>query len=107
MKSQEIDNTEAPNKLWAYLDARMQNSVNASLYSAAERLQAERLRLRLEFCFNSKNIFINYRKNFITVKLDRPVVKDRKELRLLESELQSQNVTKKLSAQGICYNIRP
>jgi hypothetical protein len=35
------------------------------------------------------------------------VVRDRKELRLLEQELEQQNVVKKISAQGICYNILP
>jgi hypothetical protein len=107
MKMQEIDNTEASNKLWAYLDARMRNSVNASLYSDRKRLQAERLKLRLEFCYAAKGIHINYRKRFITLKVDQPVVRDRKELRLLEQELEKQNVVKKISAQGICYNILP
>ena len=107
MKMQEIDNTEASNKLWAYLDARMRNSVNASLYSDLKRLQAERLKLRLEFCYAAKGIHINYRKRFITLKVDQPGVRDRKELRLLEQELEQQNVVKKISAQGICYNILP
>ena len=107
MKSIQIDNIEAPNKVWAFLDARMRNSVNASLYSDKKRLQAERLKLRLEFCFAAKMIHINYRKKFITVKVDGPVVKNRAELRLLEKELEAQNVLKKVSAQGICYNILP
>jgi hypothetical protein len=104
MKSIQIDNTEAPNKVWAFLDARMRNSVNASLYSDKKRLQAELLKLRLEFCFAAKMIHINYRKKFITVKVDGPVVKNRAEL---EKELEAQNVPKKVSAQGICYNILP
>lgn len=105
MKANHIDTQEAPNKWWAARDAQMRATAMWSHYSTKQRTQAERMKLGLEMVYTAKGIHINPRNKFITIKVDNPVVKDRKTLRLLEKDYQTAGITKIESAQGIIYRI--
>lgn len=105
MKGHAIDTQEAPNKWWAARDARMRAAAQWTHYTQAERTQAERMALGLEMVYSAKGIHINPRQRFITIKIDRPVVKDRKTLALLEQDYAALGVIKVVSAQGIIYRI--
>jgi hypothetical protein len=106
MKTTELENRSAG--FYAYaaaLNARMTSMVNASHFSDAQRLQAERMKLALEMVYSARGVHLNYRKTQITLKVDQPTVRDRKMLRLLEQDWTGQGVTKRVSAQGVNYAI--
>ena len=105
MKAKVLDTQEAPNKWWAARDAQMRATAMWSHYSAAQRTQAERMKLGLELVYAAKGIHINPRNKFITIKVDGPVIKDRKNLRLLEKDYAAAGITKAESAQGVMYRI--
>lgn len=105
MKAQTLDNQESPNKSAAAYDARMRNIAMGSTYSQKEKTRADRMRFALELCFNFKEIHINYRQKFIAVKVDDPVVKNRKDLALLEDDWFKEGIAKKKTPQGFIYRI--
>lgn len=49
--------------------AQAQNAQNASLYSTAQKAQAQALAQALQAQYVSKNVYTNLRKNFIAVKV--------------------------------------
>ena len=103
MKALELNTQESPNKWWAALDARQRNLNNASRYTEQQKIAAERMRWALELVYSAKNIYITYGARGISIKVDKPVVRDRKELRLLEAGWELAGIVKKVSAQGIIY----
>ena len=105
MKAVIIDTKEAQNKWWAYNDAHMRSVAKSSLYSDSQKARAERMRYALELVYNGKNFYIQYGKKAISIKIDHAIIKDRKTLRLLEADYEVEGIVKKLSAQGVVYNI--
>lgn len=89
---------------YAARDARMRSAVNATRYSDELKVRAERMKLALDLVYAHKSIHINFRKTKISVKVDRAVVVDRKNLRLLEQDWEAQGVTKTQSPQGVTYS---
>lgn len=93
---------------WAWFaerDARLRSAVNSSLFSDSQKLRAERVKLALEIVYNSDFIKIEFRKKFISVKVQKPRVKDRKTLDLLEQDYKGEGYTKVLTKQGFTYRI--
>lgn len=104
MMHNEYRNTqEAPNKWWAWQDANMRNAVNSSLYTQSQRIAAERMKLALELVYLAKHVYIAYGKKGISIKVDRPIVRDKKELRLLEQGWALAGMVKRTTPQGITY----
>ena len=105
MKANEIDSKDSGiYAFYAARDARMRNIVNASRFTDALKLRAERMKLALEMVYWAKAVHVNFRKTKITVKVDAGTVKDPKNLRLLEKDWEMQGVSKTLSAQGVIYS---
>jgi len=90
----------------AAMDARMRNIKMSSGYTDAQKVQAERMKLGLEMVYSTNEIHINFRLKFITIKLESPLVRDRKNLALLEKDYNRAGITKQISAQGIIYRIK-
>jgi hypothetical protein len=86
-------------------DARMRAAAMWSHYTEAERVRAERMKLALELCYSAKNFYINPRAKFITIKVENPRVKDRRNLALLEEDYAVEGIAKVVTAQGITYRI--
>ncbi len=63
------------------------------------------MKLVLELMYDSKGVHINYRKKFITIKVDQPKVVDSKNLNSMEKQWAKDNISKLTSAQGIIYRI--
>lgn len=106
MNSRDLDTQSAPNKWWAAQDARMRNFAMSTKYTESQKIQAERMKLGLDMVYSSpKEIFINYRKRFIAIKIEKPTVRDRQNLKLLEAEYAERGIVKKVTAQGIIYEI--
>jgi hypothetical protein len=95
------------NKVAAFLDARLRNSVNKTLYSAAQVAKAIRMRDALAGLYDAQDVLVNYRKTKITVKVAGPYsVLDKKALRYLEDGYELQGITKSVTPQGVIYSIK-
>lgn len=105
MNELELDSKTSPNALWAYRDARQRSINNASAYSDKLKVAAESLKICLEMVYGFKNIYLEYRKKFISIKLDNAYVKNRSQLAWLEEEWVSKGYVKVVTAQGVIYRI--
>ena len=105
MKAQDLNTKEATTKWWAAQDARMRNIKNASTWTDADKTRAERMKLGLALVYGSKEIYIAYGKRGISIKIDGAYVVDRKNLALLERDYDAAGVKKKVTPQGVIYNI--
>jgi hypothetical protein len=106
MIASELDTKESPFKWVAARDAAIKSYAASTLYTEAQKIRAERIKLGLEMVYSAKNIFITYRQKFVTIKLDQARVKDSKTLKLLEQDYEKLgDITKILTDQGITYRI--
>jgi len=106
MNATELDTKAAPFAWVAARDAAMKSYVASTLYTDAQKVRAERMKLGLEMVYSVRSAFITYRKKFVTIKLDQARVRDRKTLALLEKDYTAQgDITKVVTDQGITYRI--
>ena len=106
MNATELDTKAAPIAWIAARDAAMKSYAASTLYTDAQKVRAERMKLGLEMVYSARSAFITYRKKFVTIKLDQARVSDRKTLALLEQDYTAQgDVTKVVTDQGITYRI--
>ena len=106
MNATELDNKAAPFAWVAARDAAMKSYAASTLYTEAQKVRAERMKLGLEMVYSARSAFITYRKKFVTIKLDQARVRDRKTLALLEKDYTAQgDITKVVTDQGITYRI--
>jgi hypothetical protein len=106
MKAQELETKSAGYYAYAAArDASMRAIAMWSHYTDKERVRAERMKIGLEMVYNAKGIHINPRGKFIAIKVDRPQVRDRKNLALLEKDYELLGITKVLTEQGVTYRI--
>ncbi len=102
----ETEHKSAGRFAWiAARDARMRSVVNSSLFSDLQKLKAERAKLALEMCYYAKEVHIEYRKTFISVKVDGAEIRDRKGLKLLEQCYTNEGYEKCITKQGVTYRI--
>jgi hypothetical protein len=106
MKPQELETKSAGYYAYAAArDASMRAIAMWSHYTDRERVRAERMKIGLEMVYNAKGIYVNPRGKFIAVKVDKPQVRDRKNLALLEKDYELLGITKVLTEQGVTYRI--
>jgi hypothetical protein len=106
MKAQELETKSAGYYAYAAArDASMRAIAMWSHYTDRERVRAERMKIGLEMVYNAKGIYVNPRGKFIAVKVDKPQVRDRKNLALLEKDYELLGITKVLTEQGVTYRI--
>ena len=85
MKTQTLHTEEASNKYAAYMNARVRSYAASTGYSDRQKIEAERMKVVLSIVYMFKDIYVTYRKKFITVKLDQARVADKVSLSELES----------------------
>jgi len=105
MQTRDLDTQEAPNRWWASRDARMRNIAMASTWSQAKLIQAESMKQVIPLVYACREVYVNPRQKFITIKVDHGRVRDRRNLDLLEQEWEAKGVKKCESAQGVIYRI--
>ena len=106
MKARELETQGAGYFAYAAArDAQFKSACEAQNYTDAQKLVAERMKLALELCYYNTKVYITFRKKFITVKVNKGQVKDRRNLNLLEKDYESAGYTKVVSNQGVSYRI--
>jgi hypothetical protein len=90
---------------YAAKDASLNSAVNASRFTDAQKLRAEQVKLGLELVYSCEEVKIHNNKTFIRVKVIKGTVRDRKYLRLLESDWAKEGIEKVFTEQGIIYRV--
>ena len=104
----EIETNHKPAGQYAWYaerDARLRSAVNSTLYTDAQKIRAERVKLGLELVYNAEKVYVEFRKKFISVKVNKPVLKDRKGLALLEMTYKNEGFVKCKTSQGFTYRL--
>lgn len=104
MQVQYKETNEAPVKWWAAQDARMRNIKNKSHWSADVQLRVERMKVALGELYLGK-IYEAYNVKRVSIKIDKPVVKDARWLRALEADWAREGITKTQTPQGLLYRV--
>ena len=92
----------------AMQDAAMRNHKNASRYSDAKKVRAERLKQILALIYSAKDIHVNFRQQFIAVKVEQGRLRDeqaRKDLAVLEKDWEVEGITRLNTKQGFIMRI--
>lgn len=106
MQTKYLETSEAPNKWFALQDRRMRNHANRTLYTDAQQVRMERIRLALELCVRGTVYEVSFGKRSASVKVQNgAVIVDRKMLRLLEADWEKEGITKKETPQGFQYHM--
>ena len=105
MKTVALHTDEASNKYAAYMNARVRSYAASTGYTEQEKIAAERMKVVLSIVYMFKDIYVTYRKKFITVKLDQARVSDKVSLSELEAEWTDKGITKAVTPQGVIYRI--
>ena len=79
---------------FAARDAWRRSAENAGRFSDKQKAKAESMKYALELVYSAKEISITFCKKWIRVKVHNPVVRDKKNLALLESDWTKSNVVK-------------
>ena len=95
---------------WAWVaarDASMNHAMNASRFTPAQKLKAERVKLALELVYSCEKVDITNNKTFIRVKVFKGTIRDRKNLRLLEADWDKEGIEKKMTKTGaVIYMVK-
>lgn len=106
MKERELETKSAGYFAYAASrDASMKSFAASTHYTEAEKITAERVKLGLELVYSTRAIYVTYRKKFVSIKLDQPHVRDRVNLKFLETEYEQKGYIKASTPQGITYRI--
>ena len=106
MHTVNLDTKESNNKFFALQDRRMRNHANKTLYTAAQQIRLERIKLALEMVLRGTVYEPSFGKKSASVKVqDGALIADRKMLRVLESDWAKEGIFKKVSAQGFQYHM--
>lgn len=104
MKQNFLDTREAPVKWFAAQDAHMRNSVNKTIWPDSVHQRVQRMLSVLDMLY-AGNIYEAYGRRRASIKIDRPTVRDRRWLNLMEQEWAEQGVVKTVTPQGILYKV--
>ncbi len=105
MKATFINTEEAPNKWWAWQDAKMRSIANASHFTETQKIRAQRMRYALELAYNGRFFDPKLGKRGITIKIESARIRDKKVLKELEAGYELEGIQKKVSLQGVNYYI--
>ncbi len=106
MIEKELENKSAGYYAYAASrDARMKAIAMWSHYDPKQKIEADRVKFALELVYWAKEIHVNPRQKFISVKVDKAQIRDKVNLKFLEDEWKTKGYTKHLSPQGVIYRI--
>lgn len=101
----ECFSNKAKRAFLAKTDAEEISAKNESSFSADQKQYAQAVKSNLSSLYTFKNIYINYRQRFISVKVAHAEVANTKELRKYESRLTRDSVAKVITKTGVIYRI--
>lgn len=100
----DVDEIRIP-KWIAAEDARKRNRNNESLYSITQKNIADEL-YRLAFNVYASRVYLNYRENFIAVKVETPRISDYALLTTLEKFCDVNNIERVRTKNSVVYRLK-
>lgn len=104
--TKELETKAANNKWFAAADAERYSRECASRYTSAQRANVLTAVDLIDMVYAYKGIHTNYRKTFIAIKVDAPVVRNRRMLNEVEDILAEKGFEKAVTPQGVVYRIK-
>ena len=104
MKTIDKETRTAPCAWWAAQDARMKSIANKSKWSDSIQLKVERMKMALGELYAGK-IYEAYNPKRVSIKVDKPFIRDLKLLREMEAYWAEQGITKTQTSTGLLYRI--
>lgn len=104
MQQNFLDTREAPVKWFAAQDAQMRNTVNKTIWPDSVHQRVQRMLAVLDMLYAGK-IYEAYGRRRVSIKIDRPVVRDRRWLAVMEKDWAELGVVKTVTPQGILYKV--
>jgi len=105
MVTQELETRSAGRYAYfAAQDAAVKSYAASTHYTSQQKLNAERKKLVLEMAYYGE-VYVNYRKRFIALKVANTNVQNRKLLQELEQDFAAQNIVRVQTPQGVVYRI--
>lgn len=104
MKTVFKDTDQAPCPWWAAQDARMKSIANKSRYGSDIHRKVEAMKMVLDSLYQGK-IYEAYNPKRVSVKVDKPLVRDRVRLREMEEYWATQGITKTVTPNGLLYRV--
>lgn len=103
----DLDTNPATNPWFAAMDAQRRNGEARSTYTAKQRAKAQTAFDLIDTVYESKEMFLTYRKTFVTIKIEEPIVRCgmKTMLKNLEDMFDAQGAYKVNTDQGIIYRI--
>jgi hypothetical protein len=102
----ETEHKSAGKFAWfAARDASLKSAVNASRFSDSQKIKAERMKMALELVYSCEEVKITNCVKWIRVKVIKGIIRDRKNLKALESDWTAEGITKVFTDQGIIYRV--
>ena len=105
MKVRQQDNKPAFVPYIAAIDAQYRNQQNVNYWTSKQIHIAEKFKLFLDSVYTSNNIYINYRKKFIAIKVDQPVSQSEFRELLLNDIIEERRFTKVVTPQGFILRL--
>ncbi len=107
MLAKDIESVPAGKFAWyAMRDAKLNSAVNSTRFTDSQKIKAERVKLAIELVYSYTSVTLDYTKKWARVKAHDAVVKDRRNLRELENQWESEGIEKVKTPQGVIYRIK-
>lgn len=104
MKTVDKETRTAPCAWWAAQDARMKSIANKSKWPSDMHLRVERMKIAMGELYAGK-IYEAYCPKRVSIKVDKPFIRDLKQLRSMEAYWAEQGVTKTQTSTGLLYRL--
>lgn len=82
----------------------MKSIANKSRYGSEVHLRVERMKVALSEIYGGR-IYEAYNPKRVSIKIDKPVIKDRRWLKIMESDWALEGVTKTQTSTGLLYRL--
>ena len=105
MNVREQDNKPAFVPFIAAMDAQYRNQQNVGYWTSQQISTAEKFKLFLESVYTCNDVYINYRKKFIAIKVDNPVSQSEFRELLLNDIIEEKGFSKIVTTQGFILRL--
>ena len=97
---------DSDKKLMVWFLRDRDSQQNATRWTSTQRAKAQTCLDLIDMVYASNTkLFLNYGKSMITIKIDHPLVRDKKLLKEVESILEEKKIVKLVTPQGVTYRM--
>lgn len=105
IKEQELTTESAPCAWHAARDAERRSQNNRHLYTSEQRGRARTAADLIHGAYKYDQLYINYRKTFIAIKVEHAEVRNRRMLKVMDDIFAERGYTKAVTPHGVVYRL--